>query len=41
MCTFVKLPERTNLRDVEVAKVKTGMGGRYGNKVRSIPLSLP
>ncbi|KAF2269540.1 DNase I-like protein [Lojkania enalia] len=31
-CVFVKTSERTKVRDVCGAKVKLGMGGRYGNK---------
>ncbi|GAA96671.1 uncharacterized protein L969DRAFT_90599 [Mixia osmundae IAM 14324] len=31
-CIFVKSSERAALRDVALTNVKTGMGGRYGNK---------
>ncbi|KAF2402923.1 DNase I-like protein [Trichodelitschia bisporula] len=31
-CVFVKQSARPNIRDVEAAKVKLGMGGHYGNK---------
>lgn len=31
-CIFVKSAEATRLRDVALVTVKTGMGGRYGNK---------
>jgi hypothetical protein len=31
-CIFVKNSERAGLRDVALTTVKTGMGGRYGNK---------
>jgi hypothetical protein len=31
-CIFVKASERNQIRDVAAAKVKLGMGGRYGNK---------
>ncbi|GAA5978401.1 hypothetical protein JCM10908_004340 [Rhodotorula pacifica] len=31
-CIFVKSSEATRLRDVALVTVKTGMGGRYGNK---------
>ncbi|KAM0747344.1 DNase I-like protein [Meredithblackwellia eburnea MCA 4105] len=31
-CIFVKNAERERLRDVALITVKTGMGGRYGNK---------
>ncbi|GAA5862167.1 hypothetical protein JCM3774_004806 [Rhodotorula dairenensis] len=31
-CIFVKSSEATKLRDVALVTVKTGMGGRYGNK---------
>ena len=31
-CVFVKMSERTRLRDIAVSTVKTGLGGRYGNK---------
>jgi hypothetical protein len=31
-CIFVKTSERKRIRDVSAAKIKLGMGGRYGNK---------
>lgn len=31
-CIFVKSSEAARLRDVALVDVKTGMGGRYGNK---------
>lgn len=31
-CIFVKSAEATRLRDVALVTIKTGMGGRYGNK---------
>jgi hypothetical protein len=34
-CIFVKNTERLALQDVAVTTIKRGMGGRYGNKVRS------
>lgn len=30
---FVKVSERANMRDIAITTVKTGMKGRYGNKV--------
>lgn len=50
-CIFVKASEAARLRDVALVTVKTGMGGRYGNKgailsrkswslARSVPHSL-
>lgn len=35
-CIFVKDTQRHSLRDVALTTVKRGMGGRYGNKVRSL-----
>lgn len=32
-CIFVKNTERISLKDVAIATIKRGMGGRYGNKV--------
>ena len=37
-CVLVRQRERTSIRDVGVSTVKRGAGGRYGNKVRSLPL---
>lgn len=34
-CAFVKNAERASLKDAAIATIKRGMGGRYGNKVRS------
>ncbi|KDQ07757.1 hypothetical protein BOTBODRAFT_119643 [Botryobasidium botryosum FD-172 SS1] len=31
-CIFVRNTMRSSMRDVSITKVKTGMGGRYGNK---------
>lgn len=31
-CIFVKNSEHRHLRDVAISTVKTGLGGRYGNK---------
>lgn len=32
-CVFVKAALRSRIKDVQVAEVKTGMGGLHGNKV--------
>jgi len=34
-CILMKTSERFGLRDVAVTTIKRGMGGRYGNKVRT------
>lgn len=33
MCIFVRNTEMRGVADIASVKVKTGMGGRYGNKV--------
>lgn len=35
-CIFVRQREKGLLRDSAMMTVKRGMGGRYGNKVRSL-----
>lgn len=31
-CVFVKDSEKSNLRDLDICQVKTGLSGRFGNK---------
>lgn len=40
-CIFVKTREADRLRDISLITVKTGMGGRYGNKGAILSRSFP
>lgn len=40
-CIFVKSKEADRLRDISLITVKTGMGGRYGNKGAILSRKLP
>lgn len=34
-CIFVREGERSKIREIQAAEIKTGMGGLHGNKVRT------